>query len=96
MKQNHQVKVSKKDVHLNDDNLLDDEENIPELKRKRKQKLITVSLSSKSDDSSIIKLNWNFGKKDLLIGSMKVTMKTKLFKWKKTIIQATAKVTGKF
>ena len=57
MKQNHQVKVSKKDVHLNDDNLLDDEENIPELKRKRKQKLITVSLSSKSDDSSTIKLN---------------------------------------
>ena len=46
----------KKDVYLSGDNLAD-EENITEPKRKRKQKLITVSPSSESDNSSIIELN---------------------------------------
>ena len=77
MKRSHKVKVMKKDVHLRDDNLADDEGNITELKRMRKQKLITVSPSPKSDDSSITKLNWVyiFGKK--LISFMRVKMKTK-------------------
>ena len=53
---------------LSDDNLGDDQENITEPKKKRKQKLSTVSPSSKSNNSSIIKLNWinTFGKKRLI------------------------------
>ena len=51
MKQSHKVKVTKKDEYLSDDNLADDEENITEPKRKRKQKLITVSPNSESHDS---------------------------------------------
>ena len=37
MKRSHKVKVTKKDVYLRDDNLADDQENITEPKRKRKQ-----------------------------------------------------------
>ena len=47
-KESHKVKVTKKDVCLNDDNLGDDEENITEPKRKTKQTLLTVSPSSES------------------------------------------------
>ena len=43
---------------LSDDNLADDQENITEPKRKRKQTLLTVSPSSESNNSSITKLNW--------------------------------------
>ena len=97
-KRSHKVKVTKKNVYLSDDNLADDEENITEPKRKRKQKLITVSPSSESDDSGITELNRinTFGKKDLLISFMKVTMKTKMFKCQKKIIQVKTKATGKF
>ena len=44
----------------------------------------------KENYSSITKLNQSntFGKKDLLMSFMKVTMKTKTFKCQKTIIQA--------
>ena len=42
----------KKDVYLTDGNSADDEENIKEPKRKRKQKFITVSPSSKNNSSS--------------------------------------------
>ena len=47
---------------LSDDNLADDQENITEPKKKRKQKLLTVM------NSSITKLNWinTFGKKRLI------------------------------
>ena len=92
------MKVTKKDVYLSDDNLANDEESITYPERKRKQKLITASPSSESGDSSITKLNYlnTFGKKKLLISFMKVTMKTKMFKYQKTIIQATKKVTGAF
>ena len=67
-KRSHKVKVTKKNVYLSDDNLADDEENITEPKRKRKQKLITVSPSSESDDSGITELNRinTFGKKRLI------------------------------
>ena len=67
-KRSHRVKVTKKNVYLSDDNLADDEENITEPKRKRKQKLITVSPSSESDDSGITELNRinTFGKKRLI------------------------------
>ena len=44
-------------MYLSDDNLADDDENITEPKRKRRQKLLTVSPSSKKNDSSITKLN---------------------------------------
>ena len=65
---------------------------------KRKQKLITASPSSESGDSSITKLDCvnAFGKKDLLISFMKVTMKMKMLKCQKTIIQAIKNVTKKF
>ena len=55
-------------MYWSDDNLADDEENITELKRKRKQKLITVSSSSESDNSSITELNQinTFGTKRLI------------------------------
>ena len=68
MKRSHKVKVTKKDVYLSDDNLADDQENITEPKRKRKQTLLTVSPSSESNNSSITKLNWinTFGKKRLI------------------------------
>ena len=39
------------------DNLADDEENIAKPKRNKKQKLITVSPSSESDNSNITELN---------------------------------------
>ena len=65
MKRSHKVKVTKKDVYLRDDNLADDQENITEPKRKRKQNWIGLKL---------------LVKKDLLISFMKVTMKTKMFK----------------
>ena len=67
-KRSHKVKVTKKNVYLSDDNLADDEENITEPKRKRKQKLITVSPSSESDDSGITEPNRinTFGKKRLI------------------------------
>ena len=52
MKRSHKVKVTKKDVYLSDDNLADDQENITEPKRKRKQKLLTISRSSESKKSS--------------------------------------------
>ena len=42
---------------LGDDNLADDQENITEPKRKRKQTLLTVSPSSENNDSSITKLD---------------------------------------
>ena len=58
-KKSHKVKVTKKHVCLNDDNLADDQENITEPKRKRKQTLLTVSPSSESNNSSITRLkNW--------------------------------------
>ena len=44
-------------MYLSDDNLADDDENITEPKRKRRQKLLTVSPSCKKNDSSITKLN---------------------------------------
>ena len=44
-------------MYLSDDNLADDDENITEHKQKRRQKLLTVSPSSKKNDSSITKLN---------------------------------------
>ena len=52
------------------------------------RKILTVSPSSKSDDSSISKLNWinTLEKKDSLISFMKVTMKTKMFKCQKAMI----------
>ena len=56
-KRGHKVKVTKSDVYLSDDNLTDDEENITEPKKKRKQKLITVSPSSESNDSSTTEMN---------------------------------------
>ena len=52
MKQSHKAKITKKDTYLSDSNLAEDEENITEPKRKRKQKLITVSPSSESNGSS--------------------------------------------
>ena len=68
VKRSRKVKVTKKDVYINDDNSADFEENITEQKRKRKKKLITVNPSSKSGDSSIIKLNQinTFGRKRLI------------------------------
>ena len=62
IKRIQEVKVTKKDVYLSDDNL---GENITELKKKRKKKLLTVSPNSESNNSSITKLNWinKFGKK---------------------------------
>ena len=57
MKRSHKVKVTKKDVYLSDDNLTDDEKNITEPKRKRKQKLLNVSSSTESNNPSITKLN---------------------------------------
>ena len=42
-KRSHKVKVTKKDVYLSDDYLNDHEKNITEPKRKRHQKLKTVS-----------------------------------------------------
>ena len=98
IKRSHKVKVTKKDVYLSADNLVDDEENITESKRERNQKLINVSPSSENSDSSITKLNQisTFGKKDSLISFMKVVMKTEMFKSQKKIIQAITKVTGKF
>ena len=67
-KRSHKVKVTKKDVYLNDDNVADDEKNITEPKRKRKQKLITVTPCSENKDSSITELNRinTFGKKRLI------------------------------
>ena len=50
IKRSHKVKITKKDMHLSDDNLADDDENITEPKRKRRQKLITVSPNFESDD----------------------------------------------
>ena len=50
------IMVTKRNMFLSDNNLADDEENIAEPKRKRMQKLITVSPSSESDDSSITEL----------------------------------------
>ena len=67
MRRSHQVKITKKDVYLNDHNLVNDEVNIPHpKKKKRKWKLATVSPSSESDNSSITKLNWvnTFGRKN--------------------------------
>ena len=95
MKRIHEVKVTKKDVYFSNDNLTDDEENVTEPKRKREQKLITLNPSSESDDSSTTKLNWinTFGKKRLIV---KVTMKMKMFKCQKTVIQVITKTTGKF
>ena len=63
-----------------------------------KKKLLTVSRSSERNNSSITKLNRinTFGKKNLLISFMKVTMKMKMFKCQKTIIQVIAKATGEF
>ena len=58
MKRSHKVKVTKKDVYLSDDNLADDQENITEQKRKKKQNLLTVSPSSENNYSIINKLNW--------------------------------------
>ena len=58
VKRSHKVKVTKKDVYLSDDNLADDQENITEQKRKRKQKLLNISPSAESNNSSITKLNW--------------------------------------
>ena len=49
VKRSHKVKVTRKDVYLRDNNLADDEENIAEPQRKKNQKIITVSPSSKSD-----------------------------------------------
>ena len=68
MKRSHKVKVTKKDVHLSDDNLDDDQENITEPKKKEKAKLLTVRPSSESNNSSITKLNWinTFGKNGLI------------------------------
>ena len=65
MKQSHKVKVTKKDVYLGDDNLAEDEENIAEAKRKRNQKLSTVSPNSECDNCNIAELNWinTFGEK---------------------------------
>ena len=65
----HNVKVTKKDVYLSDGNLADDQENITETKKRRKQKVLTASPSSESNNSSITKLNWinTFGKKKRLI-----------------------------
>ena len=57
MKRSHKVKVTKKDVYLSDDNLTDDEKNITEPKRKRKQKLLNVGSSTESNNPSITKLN---------------------------------------
>ena len=52
MRWSHKVKITKKDVYLNDHNLVNDEVNIPHpKKKKRKWKLITVSPSSESDNS---------------------------------------------
>ena len=42
----------KKYIHLIDGDIADDEENITEPKKKRKQKFITVSPSSKDNGSS--------------------------------------------
>ena len=55
-------------MYLSDDNLADDKENFTEPKRKRKQKLLTVSLSSNRNNSSITKVNQinRLGKKRLL------------------------------
>ena len=52
----------------------------------------------KENYSSITKLNQSntFGKKDLLMSFMKVTMKTKMFKCQKTIIQTIKKVIEKY
>ena len=65
----HNVKVTKKNVYLSDGNLADDQENITEPKKRRKQKVLTASPSSESNNSSITKLNWinTFGKKKRLI-----------------------------
>ena len=57
MKRSHKAKVAKKDAYLSDDNLADGEENITELKRKRKSKLKTIRRCSRSGDFSISKLN---------------------------------------
>ena len=69
IKRSHKVKVTKKDVYLSDDNLADDEENITEPKRKRKQILLILSASFESNNSSITKPNWTntFGIKKRLI-----------------------------
>ena len=68
MKRSHKVKVTKKDAYLRDDKLADDQENIIEPKRKRKQKLLTVIPSSEINNFSITKLNKinTFGKKGLV------------------------------
>ena len=50
-KRSHKVKVTKKDIYLSDSNLADGEENITEPKRKKNQRLITVSPSSESNGS---------------------------------------------
>ena len=55
-KQSYKVKVTKRNVYLSDDNLANDEENITEPKRNRKQKLITAIPSPESNDPSITKL----------------------------------------
>ena len=55
MKRIHEVKVTKKDVYLSNDNLADDEENVTEPKRKRGQKFITLSPSSEGD--ALVPLN---------------------------------------
>ena len=83
-------------MYLSDRNLAYDEENTAEPKRKRKQK-ITVK-ASKATAPLITKMNQinTFGKKYLSISFMKVTMKRKMFKDQKTIIQAIMKVTAKF
>ena len=49
VKRSHKVKVTKKDVYLRDDNLADDQENITEPKRKRKQNWIGLKLLVKKD-----------------------------------------------
>ena len=62
VKRSHKVKVTKKDVYLRDDNLADDQENITEPKRERKQNWTGLKL---------------LVKKDLLISFMKVLWKRK-------------------
>ena len=58
MKRSHKVKVTKKDVYyLSDDNLADEEENITEPQRKRKQKLLTVNTNYTRNNSSVTELN---------------------------------------
>ena len=91
------VKIQLKEGALSDDKLADDEENITDPKEKRSKHYSLLIQALKENDTSITKMNWSkrLVKGDLLINFRKVTMKTKMFKCQKTIIQMIKKVTRK-